>query len=121
MQHYPRRLSGTARRLRADSTDAERLLWRHLRGKQMLGVRFYRQRPVLDYVVDFYCPRARLVIELDGGQHFEARGLKADSIRDRRLDEAGLAVLRFDDHAVMTNMVAVLEEIRRVVAEMIPL
>ncbi len=87
----------------------------------MLGVRFYRQRPMLDYVVDFYCPRARLVIELDGGQHFSARGLEEDSIRDRRLGDAGLEVLRFDNHAVMTNTVAVLEEIRRVVAEMIPL
>ncbi|MGH8272691.1 MAG: endonuclease domain-containing protein [Gammaproteobacteria bacterium] len=121
MQSYPYRFSGAARSLRTNPTDAERLLWRHLRGKQMLGLRFYRQRPMLDYVVDFYCPRARLVIELDGGQHFQPHGLKQDAVRDRRLRNKGLEILRFDDRSVLKEPKSVLETIRLSVLERIPL
>jgi len=114
-QPYPRRLVGNARRLRKTLTDAERMLWRRLRGKQVLGVRFYRQRPLLGYVVDFYCPAATLVVEVDGGQHFEIAGKAADQSRDQRLREAGLKVLRFSNREVMREPSGVLETIVRVV------
>ena len=91
------------------------MLWRRLRGKQVLGVRFYRQRPLLGYVVDFYCPAATLVVEVDGGQHFEIAGKAADQSRDQRLREAGLKVLRFSNREVMREPSGVLETIVRVV------
>ena len=55
-------------------TDAERMLWQRLRRKQIHGLQFYRQKPLLSYIVDFYCPQAALVIELDGSQHLESGG-----------------------------------------------
>ena len=55
-------------------TDAEQLLWSRLRRKQILGLQFYRQKPLLNYIVDFYCPAVNLVIECDGGQHYTAEG-----------------------------------------------
>ena len=71
MENYNQHLKHNARKLRSNMTDAEQLLWQQLRRKQILGLPFYRQKPLLDYIVDFYCPKARLVVELDGGQHFE--------------------------------------------------
>lgn len=59
-------------------TDTEQLLWSRLRNKKILGLRFYRQKPILNYIVDFYCPAANLVIECDGVQHFTKEGLEAD-------------------------------------------
>jgi very-short-patch-repair endonuclease len=88
-----------------------------LRSKQLSGVRFYRQRPLLDYIVDFYCPQVRLVIEIDGGQHFNEEGIRADRIRDARLITAGLKVLRFDNRQVLAETDAVMEAITRVVME----
>ena len=57
-------------------TDAERTLWQRLRRRQIHGLQFYRQKPLLNYIVDFYCPQAALVIELDGSQHLESEGKK---------------------------------------------
>lgn len=83
----------------------------------MFGLRFYRQRPVLDYIVDFYCPAAKLVIELDGSQHFETKKVARDLRRTQRLNEEGLLVLRFDDRQVLTETTAVLEAIREAVTK----
>nr|WP_218951171.1 endonuclease domain-containing protein [Acinetobacter sp. YH12108] len=82
-------------------TEAEKLLWSKLRSKQILGLQFYRQKPILNYIVDFYCPAANLVIECDGSQHFTDEGLEADRIRDEALAQLGLKVLRFDNGQVM--------------------
>jgi len=82
-------------------TDAEKLLWSKLRSKQILGLQFYRQKPILNYIVDFYCPAANLVIECDGSQHFTDDGLEADRVRDKALAQLGLKVLRFDNGQVM--------------------
>lgn len=71
-------------------TDAEQMLWSHIRGKQIHGVQFNRQKPILNYIVDFYCARARLVLELDGGQHFEAVHKEKDKTRDEALLKQGL-------------------------------
>ncbi|HET7588056.1 MAG TPA: DUF559 domain-containing protein [Gammaproteobacteria bacterium] len=117
MQRYSQRLEPLARALRKNQTDAEQCLWRHLRRRRLAGVRFYRQRPILDYIVDFYCPAAKLVVELDGSQHFEAEGRAQDAKRTARLNAAGLRVLRFDDRQVLKETAAVLEVIRRVVVE----
>jgi len=79
--------------------------------KQILALQFYRQKPILNYIVDFYCPAANLVIECDGSQHFTNEGLEADRIRDEALAELGLKVLRFDNGQVMTRLDNVVEVI----------
>lgn len=112
-----------ARELRGRMTEAEQRLWFHLRRDQT-GVRFYRQRPLGPYIVDFYAPKARLVIELDGSQHFEPRHSERDALRDGWLQSQGIAVLRFDDRQALLETEAVLEVIlaavRKAVAGEIP-
>ena len=76
MLKYNPRLKQTARRLRAAMTDAEQRLWWRLHGKQLLGVPFYRQKPIGNYVVDFYAPAVALVVEVDGAHHFKPRRLE---------------------------------------------
>jgi very-short-patch-repair endonuclease len=68
-------------------TDAEQHLWQRLRNRQLCGVQFYRQKPLLSFIVDFYCPRAKLVIELDGAQHLEAEHRIKDAVRDEELEK----------------------------------
>lgn len=97
--------------LRSNMTDAELHLWRRLRNKQLYGVQFYRQKPLLSFIVDFYCPKAELVIELDGAQHFEPEHQAKDKKRDESLVGMGLKVLRFDDMQVLRETAAVLEVI----------
>jgi very-short-patch-repair endonuclease len=111
MESYDGRLKQFSRALRSNMTDAERHLWQRLRNRQLCGVQFYRQKPLLSFIVDFHCPKAKLVIELDGGQHFEPEHLAKDSERDMRLKSIGLKVLRFDDRQVMRETDAVLEMI----------
>jgi len=98
-------------------TDAEQLLWRHVRRKQICGMQFNRQKPLLDFIVDFYCAGARLVIELDGGQHLEPAHRGRDAARDEALTRAGFRVLRFDNRQVLLETDAVLAVIDRVVGE----
>ncbi|WP_136516121.1 endonuclease domain-containing protein [Geomonas edaphica] len=111
---YNHRLKGFSRELRKDMTDAEQLLWSHLRGKQLLGIQFNRQKPVGPYIVDFYTAAARLVIEVDGSQHLQKEHRERDAARDCFLKEQGLMVLRFDDRQVLLETDAVLEEIFRI-------
>ena len=103
-----------ARRLRRDATDAELRLWKILRDRG-LGVKFRRQVPFGRYVLDFYCLELRLVIEVDGGQHFEPEGMAADAERTRVLEKAGLRVLRFSNREVLLETQAVAEAIRHVI------
>ncbi|HDL20084.1 MAG TPA: endonuclease domain-containing protein [Nitrospirae bacterium] len=90
-------------------TDTERLLWKHLRAKQVEGLKFRRQQPIGNYVVDFICLDKSLVIEVDGGQH---AGNKKDEERDVWLKSEGFKVLRFWNNEVLNNMEGVLEVIR---------
>ena len=94
-------------------TDAEIVLWSKLRKKQLFDLQFYRQKPLGQFIVDFYCPSARLVIELDGGQHYTDDGSSRDTIRDSALSEMGLCVLRFSNLDVLTNVEGVIAEIIR--------
>ena len=71
-------------------TDSERKLWSYLRGKQLFGVQFYRQKPIGEYIVDFYASKAKLVIEVDGFQHFTPDNAKKDQRRDMYLRGIGL-------------------------------
>ena len=100
-----------ARELRNNQTDAEQLLWQRLRRKQIHGQPFYRQKPIGPYIVDFYCASARLVIELDGSQHFEPEHRAKDRQRDATLAAMGLHVLRFDNLQVLKETEAVMQVI----------
>ena len=92
-------------------THAERALWSRVRNKQILGLQFYRQKPLLNFIVDFYCPSASLVIEYDGSQHYTDEGLEADWVRDHALEQLGLKVLRFDNRQVLGEIDGVVEAI----------
>ncbi|SOD18485.1 endonuclease domain-containing protein [Nitrosomonas ureae] len=120
MQPYKSTLKPFSRTLRSNLTDAEQRLWSKLRRKQILGVQFYRQKPLANYIVDFYCAAANLVIELDGSQHFEPDHQASDSERDRILESLGLRVLRFDNRQVMQELDAVMRVIFEAVEEIPP-
>ncbi|HEY6950798.1 MAG TPA: DUF559 domain-containing protein [Bacteroidota bacterium] len=108
---YNRKLKNTSRTLRKNMTVAERLLWSKIRRKQLKGLQFYRQKTVGNYIVDFYCPAAKIIIEVDGSQHFEEQGKKKDHIRDEYLSRLGFEVLRFPNWEVMNNLDEIVEEI----------
>ncbi len=111
MPPYRKRLKAFARELRKNPTDAERLLWSRLRKKQLLGLQVYRQRPIGEYIVDFYVPGARMVIEIDGSQHFVGEQSRKDEIRDSYMKRIGLRVLRFNSREVLKNTNEVVEVI----------
>lgn len=92
-------------------TDAERFLWSKIRQKQLNGYQFYRQKIVGNYIVDFYCPKAKIVIEIDGGQHYNEEGIKRDRVRDHYLQSKKFRVLRFSDREVLNNPNGVLQRI----------
>jgi len=92
-------------------TDAEKKMWINIRVKQLKGRQFYRQKIIGNYIVDFYCPKAKLVIELDGGQHYTNKGKNRDEERDTYLRGLGLEVLRFSDRDFLKNQSGVLKEI----------
>jgi very-short-patch-repair endonuclease len=102
-------------------TEAELKLWSRIRRKQIHGVQFYRQKPLLDYIVDFYAPAARLVIEVDGGQHFDPKHQHRDVLRDQRLEKLGILVLRFDNIQVLTELDTVVEHIGDIVEQRLSL
>ena len=93
-----------ARQLRKNQTLAEQRLWGKIRRKQILDVQFYRQRPLMQYIVDFYAPTVKLVIEADGGQHVEIEHRIKDQERDQQLTKLGLNVLRFDNLQILYQM-----------------
>jgi len=98
-------------------TDAERRLWSRLRGRQVCNVQFYRQKPLGPYIVDFYAPIPKLVIEVDGTQHLEADGLAADRLRDRFLTTRGLSVLRFNNRQILCELDSVIDNVYSVVED----
>ena len=104
MESKKKILKKFSRDLRKNMTDAENLIWRRIRGKQLFGLQFYRQKVINEFIVDFYCHKAALVIEVDGGQHFEKHAVEADGERDQKLTELGIKVLRFNNAEVMTNI-----------------
>jgi very-short-patch-repair endonuclease len=114
------KLRSNARALRKDSTDAERILWSALRDHRLNGAGFRRQVPIENYVADFVCHAARLVVELDGGQHFSNQAEQADARRSAVIEAKGFHVLRFSNYDVMTNRAGVLETIAAAVAARAP-
>ncbi|MGH6973436.1 MAG: endonuclease domain-containing protein, partial [Stellaceae bacterium] len=103
---YLRMASPLARKLRSTPTDAEARLWSRLRRQQIDGFRFRRQQPMGRYVVDFFCPEAKLIVEVDGGQH-----ATDSSARTRWLEGSGYRVIRFWNNEVLGNTNSVVEKI----------
>jgi very-short-patch-repair endonuclease len=99
----------TARRLQRDQTDAERVLWLRLRDRRLRGLKFRRQMPIENYIVDFCCESARLIVELDGGQDAERNN--ADRVRTAALEAQGYLVMRFWNNDVLRNTDGVIERI----------
>ena len=97
------------RALRGRATDAERFLWRLLRTRQFVGLKFRRQHPVGRYILDFYCADRRLAVELDGGQHFTAEGLAYDRRRTAYLAARGVRVVSFTNSELFENTEGVLK------------
>jgi len=100
-----------ARQLRSAQTDAEHLLWSRLRAHRLMDLKFRRQQPVGPYVVDFFCPEKKLIVELDGGQHQDRAA--HDASRDAWLKAEGYVVLRYWNNELMSNLDGVLEDICR--------
>jgi very-short-patch-repair endonuclease len=106
--------NGLQRRLRRNMTEAERKLRRVLRGRQMKGLKFRRQHPYGNYILDFVCLEEKIVVEVDGGQHQEL--ITEDGVRTKTLENAGFHVLRFWNHEVLQKLEAVAEQILRAVS-----
>ena len=115
-------LVGNARVLRKEMTKEERHLWYDFLRQHSL--KFYRQKPIGNYIADFYCLSAKLVIELDGGQHYEPSGQEKDRMRTQALESMGLHVLRFSNLDVMKNFEGVCQtieiELGRRVSDYVP-
>ncbi len=115
MRPYKRVLKVPGRMLRREMTEAEQVLWARIRRKQVNGVQFYRQKPIADFIVDFFGPKAGLVIEVDGSQHLEEDHAARDEHRDEVLAQLELRVLRFSNFEVIRQTDVVLERIREAV------
>jgi len=92
-------------------TEAEGHLWARIRGKQLNNIQFYRQKNIGNFIVDFYCPAAKLILEVDGGQHYEPETGGKDRERDRYLSGLGFSVMRFSAREVFENIEGILEKI----------
>jgi len=100
-----------AKQLRKNSTDAERALWRVLRSRQLGGHKFRRQQPLGSFIVDFVCLEARLIVEIDGGQHDQEEDRAHDQRRSQWLEKKGFRVMRFWNHEVLNQVHSVCDAI----------
>ncbi|MFV8349657.1 endonuclease domain-containing protein [Flavobacterium sp. GT2N3] len=101
---YNPKLKGFARQLRNNSTETEIFLWLKLKGKQMYGYDFHRQKPIDNFILDFFCYELMLGIEVDGYSHQFLEVYNKDGIKEKRMNEFGITVLRFSDEQVLKDM-----------------
>jgi len=108
--------------LRRNQTDAEKAVWRRVRNRQFLGMRFFRQYSIGPYILDFYCPTVKVAIELDGGQHNQSENKEYDEARSEYLKTQGINVIRFWNHEVLIDMKSVLNKLHtRITPPSLPL
>ena len=110
--YYNPHLKELARQLRNNSTQSEIRLWKYLKGKQMMGYDFHRQKPIDDYIVDFFCNKLKLAIELDGFSHHVKEVYMKDLEKENKLNQLGIKVIRFQDSEVLhriDNVIAVIQ------------
>jgi very-short-patch-repair endonuclease len=103
--------------LRCDSTPAEQILWDKLRNRQINGLKFFRQYGIGGYIVDFYCPKKRLVIELDGKQHFTAPKREYDLDRQQFMECMGIVTIRFKNREIENKIEDVLRSIEKILTD----
>ena len=108
---YNPKLKEYARALRNNSTKAEIILWLKLKNKQMYGYDFHRQKPIDNYIVDFFCNELMLAVEVDGYSHELIEVYNKDQIKEKRLNELDVTILRFSDNQVLKDMNNVLRAI----------
>jgi len=101
---YNIKLRERARWLRKNGTKAEAYLWKFVLRNRIQGYKFLRQRPIMNYIVDFMCPELMLIIETDGASHLMEGADVKDLHRQKRLEQVGFTVLRFEDNAVVNNL-----------------
>ena len=104
-----------ARKLRKNSTEQERLLWKLLRNRQFMNLKFKRQFPIGDYIVDFICEEKKLVIEIDGGQHNEPENISSDNTRTKYIESCGYKVIRFWNNEISNNLEGVYLKLQEIV------
>jgi very-short-patch-repair endonuclease len=97
--------------LRNNPTQAEAFLWGYLKGSQLKGRKFRRQASIKSFIVDFYCPEEKLVVELDGDIHFDDEVKKYDEERTKKIESEGIKLIRFENQDVLLNLKSVLSEI----------
>ena len=114
---YNPKLKELARQLRNNSTKAEIMLWLKLKGKQMFGYDFHRQKPLDNYIVDFFCHELMLAIEVDGYSHELLDIYYKDVEKEKRMNDLGITILRFTDQQVLKDMFNVLNAIEQYIIE----
>jgi len=110
--HNKKELEAQRKELRNNATPAEAFLWRHLSNKKLEGRKFRRQHSINMYIVDFFCPSERLIVELDGEGHLTPNGMEQDEHRTHYLQSLDYRVIRFENKMVFDNLYSVLEEIK---------
>ncbi len=108
----PSQIFKNAKQLRDNATKHEKLLWEHLSGNKILGLRFKRQHPVARYIADFYCHKLKLVIEIDGQSHDLDQQKAYDQIRTEEMEGLGITVVRFTNEEVEKEMSKVIQSIK---------
>ncbi len=111
-RHNKKELLEKRRTLRKNLTPAEAFLWKHLKAKQLEGRKFHKQHSIDHYIVDFYCPMEKLIIELDGQVHMDPTSREYDDRRTKHLEILGFTVIRFENKMVFDNLYSVLEDIK---------
>lgn len=111
--NYNKHLISRAKKLRRDMTKQEKHLWYDFLSRY--PIRFQRQKTIGNYIVDFYCHKAKLVVELDGSQHFDEQGIAYDAKRTAFLESLGLRVVRFSNHDVDSNFNGVCITVKQIV------
>ena len=104
---------GKRKNLRKSQTEAEMALWQKLRDREFMGYKFYRQYGIGEYIADFYCPQHKLVIEIDGSQHYSDDGREYDESREKYMSSLGIKTIRFNNLDVLQSIEGVLAEIAK--------
>jgi very-short-patch-repair endonuclease len=111
--HNIPKLKGKRRALRHSLTKAEAMLWKEIQDSKLCGRKFRRQHSIGSYIVDYYCPKEKLAVELDGSQHVQDENIEYDNERIKYLNELGIRVIRFYNYDVYHNLAGVLESIEK--------
>ena len=109
--YYNPKLKKLARYLRNNSTLSEVLFWNEIKGKQILGYQFLRQKPIGNYIVDFYCPKLKIAIEIDGESHGYKKAMLRDEVKEKYLSKIGIELIRYDDYDVKSNIGAIINHL----------